>query len=518
MTDDELYEKYYKEAVRDLGRQYGFNTANPKIDVKKKAEDKVAKDAKDNMVDFAKGKDTNDKIQAIDEAIQDIGLVVGATAKGAQNTRNARNQQSAAKFREMQKAMEKTGNGEMRVAAGAEDMAPKASLDTKNLTLEQKNNLMHGFAEAETKLGSKGFELDPSTDVSKFKDRKDFTKKKAKKAGDSMLRSTAQKHADAQKAGYETRYEQERAAHKAYEKYRNKPDEIIEKETPKSTKALDESIKLDDGRVVEANHYNGPRDLSNVEQRQMREMEKEGVGKISKFMELMNAKSPELAKEIRTKMYNNNGDLHIRDSESHVLSPLAERFIKSQLGDESKYNSRQRLPRQIETRRKPIENMVLSEMSNKEIYDTASAMLGPENTNNVVKKYGPEIAKKKLAEGIGLMTASMLYSEENDNKLVSKIVKGNAEQLSGKNAKAWANEGNKIWGNWLKTFDAETMDNEDDYKTFLEAEQLMDDYKKGNKIMSKSGNTNPMSELMTDPRFVKMLVKYDQDDALRLVK
>jgi len=112
----------------------------------------------------------------------------------------------------------------------------------------------------------------------------------------------------------------------------------------------------------------------------------------------------------------------------------------------------------------------------------------------------------------------MMYSEENNDKTINQIVKGNAEQLSGKNAKAWANEGNKIWDNWLKTFDAESMDNEDDYKTFLEAEQLLNDYKKGNKIMSKSGNTNPMAELMTDPRFVKMLMKYNPDDASRLLK
>ena len=517
MTDDELYEKYYKEAVRDLGRQYGFNTANPKIDVKKKAEDKVAKDAKDNMVDFAKGKDTNDKIQALDEAIQDIGLIVGATAKGAQNTRNARNQQSAAKFREMQKAMEKTGNGEMRVAAGAEDMAPKAILDTKNLTLEQKNNLMHGFAEAETKLGSKGFELDPSTDVSKFKDRKDFTKKRNKKAGDSMLRSTAQKHADAQKAGYETRYEHERAGHKAYEEYRNKPETYIEKEQPRDTKVLDESVKLENGDIIEKTPEQ--RSLKNEERAGQRRMEKASMEKIGKFMNLMNEKNPRQANILKRIIIENNGDIHLRDSGNKVLSKAMEDTILGQLTGESKNNAPlKRIPSQITSRKGPIERMVLNEMSEPEIYQTGEKFLGRENVFNLIDKFGPEIAKKKIASGIGLMVASMMYSEENNDKTINQIVKGNAEQLSGKNAKAWANEGNKIWDNWLKTFDAESMDNEDDYKTFLEAEQLLNDYKKGNKIMSKSGNTNPMAELMTDPRFVKMLMKYNPDDASRLLK
>ena len=142
--------------------------------------------------------------------------------------------------------------------------------------------------------------------------------------------------------------------------------------------------------------------------------------------------------------------------------------------------------------------------------------LGDKVVDSVLKNANKEQAKKQIATGLAMLTASMMYSEDGDDKLANKIAKGNAEQLSGKNAPAWTKDKAQVWDSWFDTFDANKMDNEKDYQTYLEAYQLMDDYKRGGKILTQSGNTHPMAELLTNPKYVKLLTKYSPDDAKKV--
>ena len=93
------------------------------------------------------------------------------------------------------------------------------------------------------------------------------------------------------------------------------------------------------------------------------------------------------------------------------------------------------------------------------------------------------------------------------DNLVDKVVKGNKAQFADKGAKVWLKDKAKAWNQWINSFDAESMENEEDYKAFLEATQLMDDYNNNRNIVANSGNTNPMAELLTNPKYVRLLLK-----------
>lgn len=56
------------------------------------------------------------------------------------------------------------------------------------------------------------------------------------------------------------------------------------------------------------------------------------------------------------------------------------------------------------------------------------------------------------------------------------------------------------------------MENEEDYETYLEAKILLDGYRKGQSIITNSGATNGLYELLINPKYIRLILKYDPDD------
>ena len=57
------------------------------------------------------------------------------------------------------------------------------------------------------------------------------------------------------------------------------------------------------------------------------------------------------------------------------------------------------------------------------------------------------------------------------------------------------------------------MENEEDYETYLEAKDLFDGYKKGESIITNSGATNGITELLINPKYIRLILKYDPRNA-----
>ena len=488
--DEELYQKKYEESLKEL-QPYdnGFFKRNLMKDVDKALASKAMK----GMVNYAKDKDYNDKEQAVEDTLLAAGATSGAV-KGAKDAKNAKT-----------KAVPKAGKvadavGE-KMAAGAEGMSfttPRESLDTRDLTAEQYKNLKNGLRDAARKLDVGDFGLDPTVDVSEY-DGKVISKPKAKKPNNQLEKlklSESERHQSNSKEGYETSQDRKVVSKKNYRKMMKEPEQIIPGKESKDTHALDESIRLKDGTVVETNHGTETKEPN-------RQLEQDNVINIANFMNKIEKSHPELAESIRK----NAKDLHIRD-----------KHVPSVLGGEKTSSGTQRNEEFLKTRGQPIANGVMSQMSDEEIIHYGKELLGKDYVERILadKMVGSEAKKKIIAGGIGTLVASFMYSEDKDSKLANKISKGNAEQLSGKNAPAWTKDKAQVWDSWFDTFDANKMDNEKDYQTYLEAYQLMDDYKRGGKILTQSGNTHPMAELLTNPKYVKLLTKYSPDDAKKV--
>lgn len=492
--DEDLYQKKYEESLKELGETYGDTWLNPKnhLDWEESIKKDKAKKARDNMIEYAKGKSANDKIQAVDDALTAIGAA-GAVAKGAKDAKNA-------KTKAVPKAGKVADAVSDKMAAGAEGMSfttPRESIDTRDLTAEQYKNLKNGLIDASKKLGVGDFALDPTVDVSEY-NGKVISKPKAKKPNnqrEKLKLSESERHMGNSKEGYETSQDRRMVSKKNYRQMMKEPEQIIPGKEVKDTHALDESIRL--GNDVYEAHHDTPKAKPN------RQLEQDNVINIANFMHKIEKSHPELAEQIR----HNAKDLHIRDKHN-----------PSVLGNKKTSGGTQRNEDFLKTRGQPIANGVISQMSDEEVIHYGKELLGNEYVDRILKDkmIGSEAKKKIIAGGIGTLVASFMYSEDGDDKLANKVAKGNAEQLSGKNAPAWTKDKAQVWDSWFDTFDANKMDNEKDYQTYLEAYQLMDDYKRGGKILTQSGNTHPMAELLTNPKYVKLLTKYSPDDAKKV--
>ena len=493
--DEDLYQKKYEESLKELGETYGDSWMNPKnhLDWEESIKKDKAKKARDNMIEYAKGKSANDKIQAVDDALMAVGTV-GAAAKGAKDAKNAKSK-AVPKSAKVADAV-----GE-KMAAGAEGMSfttPRESLDTRDLSANEFKNLKNGLRDAAHKLGTGGFDLDPSVDTS---DLPDTVGKKPKKVKPNDLKLTeAQRQESNAKTGWETSQERRGAAKKNYKHMMHEPDETILKDEPKDTHALDESIRI--GKDVYERNHDTPKPKANAQQEQQRVIE------IANFMKDLEKTHPDWVKDIRANMR----DLHLRDKKT---GPRVDERLAKGLTSDKKLGG-ERNEELLRSRVAPIANEMAQMMPEENLIGYGRRALGDKFVDSVLKNANKEQAKKQIATGLAMLTASMMYSEDGDDKLANKIAKGNAEQLSGKNAPAWTKDKAQVWDSWFDTFDANKMDNEKDYQTYLEAYQLMDDYKRGGKILTQSGNTHPMAELLTNPKYVKLLTKYSPDDAKKV--
>lgn len=501
--DEELYQKKYEESLKEL-QPYdnGFFKRNLMKDVDKALASKAMK----GMVNYAKDKDYNDKEQAVEDTLLAAGATSGAV-KGAKDAKNAKT-----------KAVPKAGKvadavGE-KMAAGAEGMSfttPRESLDTRDLTAEQYKNLKNGLRDAARKLDVGDFALDPTVDVSEY-NGKVISKPKKKKDGKPVtakmsLEPDVKRNAIT-KAGYETTGDWKKAGNKQYRKMVDKPTEYEPTSKSKDTHALDESIRLGDD-VYERNHGGEQKPEPN------RQKEQDNIIRIADFMQQVQKNHPDLAEAIRA----NADDLHIRDPKQKSVINKYSDGIQRAIKNDKGFSGSERREDLLESRPAPIARSVLSKVNSDEgLINDAKIIRGERFVDRIIKNKALSYDEKKwaLALGIGGAVASFMYSEDGDDKLTNKIVKANQEQLSGKNAPAWVKDKAKVWDNWLDTFDASKMENEDDYKAYLEATQLVDDYKKGQKIMSNTGNTNAMAELLTVPKYVNLLMKYNPDDAKKV--
>lgn len=495
--DEELYQKKYEESLKEL-QPYdnGFFKRNLMKDVDKALASKAMK----GMVNYAKDKDYNDKEQAVEDTLLAAGATSGAV-KGAKDAKNAKT-----------KAVPKAGKvadavGE-KMAAGAEGMSfttPRESLDTRDLTAEQYKNLKNGLRDAARKLDVGDFALDPTVDVSEY-DGKVISKPKAKKPNNQLEKlklSESERHQGNSKEGYETSQDRKVVSKKNYRRMMKEPEQTIPGKEVKDTHALDESIRLKDGTVVETNHGGDtPKRKANAQEEQGRVIE------IANFMKDLEKTHPDWVKDIRANMR----DLHLRDKKT---GPRVDERLAKGLTSDKKLGG-ERNEELLRSRVAPIANEMAQMMPEENLIGYGRRALGDKFVDSVLKNANKEQAKKQIATGLAMLTASMMYSEDGDDKLANKIAKGNAEQLSGKNAPAWTKDKAQVWDSWFDTFDANKMDNEKDYQTYLEAYQLMDDYKRGGKILTQSGNTHPMAELLTNPKYVKLLTKYSPDDAKKV--
>lgn len=84
--------------------------------------------------------------------------------------------------------------------------------------------------------------------------------------------------------------------------------------------------------------------------------------------------------------------------------------------------------------------------------------------------------------------------------------------MYGQGTMVWANDKEKMWNYWLKTFSPDRMENEEVYETYLEAKDLLDGYRKGESIVTNSGATNGLYELLINPKYIRLILKFDLDD------
>jgi len=492
--DEDLYQKKYEESLKEL-QPYdnGFFKRNLMKDVDKALASKAMK----GMVNYAKDKDYNDKEQAVEDALLAVGATSGAV-KGAKDAKNAKT-----------KAVPKAGKvadavGE-KMAAGAEGMSfttPRESIDTHDLSANQYQGLKNSLNDATRKLGVGDFELDPTVDVSELDGKViNDLKRKPNKQLEKLKLSQSERQEGNSREGYETSADRKAVSKMNYRRMMKEPEQTIPGKEVKDTHVLDNSIKLKDGTVVETNH-DTPKPKANAQQEQQRVIE------IAKFMKDLEKTHPDWVKNIRANMR----DLHLRDKKT---GPRVDERLAKGLTSDKKLGG-ERNEELLRSRVAPIANEMAQMMPEENLIGYGRRALGDKFVDSVLKNANKEQAKKQIATGLAMLTASMMYSEDGDDKLANKIVKANQEQLSGKNAPAWVKDKAKVWDNWLDTFDASKMENEDDYKAYLEATQLVDDYKRGGKILTQSGNTHPMAELLTNPKYVKLLTKYSPDDAKRV--
>lgn len=498
--DEDLYQKKYEESLKEL-QPYdnGFFKRNLMKDVDKALASKAMK----GMVNYAKDKDYNDKEQAVEDTL----LAAGATSGAVKNAQDAKN----AKTKAIPKAGKVADAVGEKMAAGAEGMSfttPRESIDTRDLTANQFKNLKNGLRDASSKLGVGDFGLDPNADLSEFSS--DLTPgKKIKKHKPHDLKLTeAQRQESNAKEGWETNQERRGAAKKSYKHMMNEADELIMKPESKDTHALDESIRIGKD-VYERNHDREQKPEPN------RQKEQDNIIRIADFMQQIQKKHPDLAEAIRA----NADDLHIRDPKQKSVINKYSDGIQSAIKNDKGFSGSERREDLLESRPAPIARSVLSKVnSDKGLINDAKIIRGERFVDRIIKNKALSYDEKKwaLALGIGGAVASFMYSEDGDDKIANKIAKGNAEQLSGKNAPAWTKDKAQVWDSWFDTFNANKMDDEKDYQAYLEAYQLMDDYKRGGKILTQSGNTHPMAELLTNPKYVKLLTKYSPDDAKKV--
>lgn len=474
---------------------------------------KEAQKARQNMVDYAKDKDIHDKIDFADDLLTAIGAVA-ASIKGAKGNTSPKTQNDVA--RKAEKAKTSSGVTSYKMAAGAEGYDPNAvreSINTDDLTFQEGVNMKNALNDAKIKLGGSSFELDPSAEIGSLDEFKD--KPKIKSTPISKLNPT-QRLLNAVKKGFETIGDQRNASARNYMKNRMREQtQIVNPDSyQKDTSVLTNSIRDKKGNVTETNWdeiKNPPPEpkASSKSLNKLAQQEAKAVDNVISFMDEIRIDDPKIVEEIRRF----KDDLELGKINGNRLSKDAWIVVMNEMEG-------RKAPRNfavLEARKEPIKQGILSSMTDEEIITNGRKVLGNEDVDNIIKQHGAIKGKEKIAEGIAALTSSMLYSNEKNNKddnkkldnLVDKVVKGNKAQFADKGAKVWLKDKAKAWNQWINSFDAESMENEEDYKAFLEATQLIDDYNNNRNIVANSGNTNPMAELLTNPKYVRLLLKYE---------
>ena len=489
-----------------------------KEELEQEAKRKEAQEAKKNMVDYAKAKDIHDKIEFADELLTTAGIMAAAL-KGLKSTTPQTQNDTAKKAA---KAGNSAGVSSYKMAAGAEGYDPnvvRESLNTDDLSFQEGINMKNALNDAKTKLGGSNYDLEPEADLSEF--NKEINPYENTKPEPIKKLSTTRRLLNAVKEGFETISDQKNASRKNYAS-RNRENTAVlpnidayrSAYKKRNADVLKMSLRDQKGNVVEMNWDElakpvEPKPADSKSLNKLGQAEAKMVDKVITFMDNISVENPKVAKEIREF----KDKLGLGKIDGGKISSEAWNIIMNEMDGKKP----ERNVYALMTRKEPIKQGILSSMTDTEIINNGRKVLGSQKVSEWLKANGSKAAKELIADAIATLTAQMLYSSEKSNiqsdkeldKLTDKVVKGNRAQFADKGAKVWLKDKAKVWDNWLNSFDAESMDNEADYRTFLEATQLMDDYNKNRNIITNSGNNNPMVELLTNPKYVRLLLKYN---------
>ena len=483
-----------------------------KEELEQETKRKEAQEAQKNMVDYARAKDTHDKIEFADDLLTTAGIMAAAL-KNTKKSTAPKTQNDTAK--KAAKAENSASVSSYKMAAGAEGYDPntiRESINTDDLSFQEGIDMKNALNDARVKLGGSSYDFDPNVEIGSLDEFQE--KNKIKTTPISKLKPS-QRLLNAVKKGFETIGDQRNASEKNYIKNRMREQaQLVNPEyVKKDTSVLKNSIKDNRGNITETkwNEMSSPpgqKPASSKSLNKLSQYEAKTVDNVITFMDNLNIENPKIADEIRAF----KKDLELGNINGGKLTPDAWTIVM----DEMHGKKPRRNIYALTTRKEPIKQGILSSMTDEEIINNGRKVLGVQEVSRVLKDNSPKIAKEIIADGIATLTASMLYSNEKSNKsdkdlekLTDKVIKGNKAQFTDKGASVWLKDKAKVWDNWLSSFDAEKMDNEEDYRAFLEASQLMEDYNNNRNIITNSGNNNPMAELLTNPKYVRLLLKYN---------
>lgn len=483
--------------------------------------------ARKSMINAAKDRHIKNTVDALDELIQTVGgiAVAGAAGKnakkGSSSNANSKKMQQA-KNGGSQVALEKNG----KMAAGAEGYDPyrvNDSINTDGMSamegINMKNNLQKAAGQItgiNNKFSPSEFNLDEFMKEETKVNANDAMKVRANGKKPLMM-NFIDKIMRANQQGYELFYDEKLASRDAYDKMMQKPIQIIQgRSILPSYEDLKNSTKDKQGNVYEKNVTpKGSLPANSASKGKLSQEEYKFRDGVISFMDFMNKNYPEYAKEILL----SRGDLGLRSDKGPKISDGAFKLVQSEIMN----GNVPRSGKALDIRVKNIEEDILSTMTTDEIIENCTKVFGEKLVQDSIKYKGVEDAKKGLVTGLALLTASFMYSEEKDkkakskedkklDKLTKKVVNNNIEQLYGEGSRKWVKDKEGMWNAWFRTFSPDRMENAEDFDTYLEAKDLLDGYRKGQSIITNSGATDGITELLINPKYIRLILKYDPDD------
>lgn len=468
------------------------------------------------MINYGLQKDALDKQNAVEDTIEAIGAGAAA-AKGVKQVAD-RNSNAKTSAKPVAKAQHETK--QVKQAAGAEGLyipGVTESLDTDNMDAHEFEVMKNNLARISNEMINNG-NFDPDADLSEFYNQEaervaaNDALKLRSKGSKNLLAKRGEHEENAKKAGFETTTEHRQASRKNrrmqreigyYEVPDNKEVDVHEENRGK-TFEMPEMVRKDTPAVSDS---------------ALATKEYGNVSKVISFMEYLGNTNPKMRDEIANRMWN---DLNISgkgtrkggvSNDTRVVAQ--EDFRTPQMNEAAdKLGKSDKRYTFIQNRANKLSN-TLEVLPYDELSNLATRAFG----KDFVESWGND--KGLIAMALAQATAQLLYSEEADkssNKDVDKVVKANKDLLSGKEAPNHAKNATQMWDGWFNTFDPDKMDNEADYNSYLEAFQLLDDYKHGRNILTDSGNTHGIQELMTNPKFIDLILRYNPNDASKVFK